>query len=69
MKNFQFHLGYNQLYTVDPCSASSGLTLFYNNEFNVSILFANNRIIDIDAVINGNNVFLSFVYGDPVPKL
>lgn len=68
MKNFQFHLGFNKLYTVEPCGTSGGLTLFYNNEVNVNVFFANNRVIDIQSVIQKKMVFMSFVYSDPVPK-
>lgn len=56
MQNFQFHLGYNKLYMVEPCGASGGLALFYKIEFDDSILFAANQIIDVVATINGNIV-------------
>lgn len=54
MKHFRFHLGYNKLFTVHICGASGGLTLFYNNDFDVNILLASNGIIDIELVIQEN---------------
>ena len=36
------------------------------DEFQVNVLFSNNRMIDIEAVIDGIKVFMMFVYGDPV---
>lgn len=68
MQQFQFHFGYHKLYTVDPCGTSGGLALFNNNDFNVNILFSNNRVIVIQADIQGTIVYLSFVYGDTIPK-
>lgn len=44
------------------------VSLFYNNKFNVDVLFANNQIIDIQAIIKRKNVFISFVCRDSVPK-
>jgi len=58
----------NNLKTVDPIGCSGGLALFYNNDFNVSINFASNRLIDLDAVYKAKIIHLSFVYGDPVPN-
>ena len=36
------------------------------DEFQVNVLFSNNRMIDIEAVIDGIKFFMMFVYGDPV---
>ena len=36
------------------------------NAYFVEIIFSNNRMIDIGAQIEGNDVFITFVYGDPV---
>lgn len=69
LQNFQFHLGYDKLYTVEPCGTSGGLALFYDNEFNVNVLFANNQIIDIQTIIQKKTIYMSFVYEDTVPKL
>ena len=55
--------------TVDPNGKSGGLTLFYTNEFQVKILYSSNRMIDIEAMVKGKKVYLTFVYGDPVQKL
>ena len=54
---------------MDPNGRSGGLALFYNNEYQVKILYSSNRMIDIEAVTNGKQVFLTFVYGEPDQKL
>ena len=54
---------------MDPSGRSWGLAVFYNNEYQVKILYSSNRMIDIEAVANGKQVFLTFVYGEPVQKL
>ena len=54
---------------MDPSGRSGDLALFYNIEHQVKILYSSNRMIDIEAVVKGKQVFLTFVYGDPVPKL
>ena len=36
------------------------------DRFQVDVLFSNNRMIDVKAVINGIKVYMTFVYGDPV---
>ena len=54
---------------VDPVGRSGGLALFYNNEYQVQVLYSSNRMIDIEAVVMGKQVFITFVYGDPVQKL
>ena len=69
VQGFQSHFGYDSLVTVDPNERSGGLALFYNNEYQVKILYSSNRMIDIEAVANGKQVFLTFVYGDPNQKL
>ena len=55
--------------TVDPVGRSGGLALFYNNEYQNQVLYSSNRMIDVEAVALGKTVYLTFVYGDPVPKL
>ncbi|KAF8114390.1 hypothetical protein N665_0038s0014 [Sinapis alba] len=50
-------------------STSGGLALYYNNEFQVNILYTSNSMIDVEAVIMRKKVYISFVYGDPVQKL
>ena len=69
VQKFQSHFGYDNLVNVDPSRRSGGLALFYNNEYQVKILYSSNRMIDIEAVTNGKQVFLTFVYGDPVQTL
>ena len=69
VQGVQAHFGYDYLVTVDPNGRSGGLALFYNNEYQVKILYSSNRMIDIEAVVKGKQVFLTFVYGDPVQEL
>ena len=57
---------FDHLFTVKPLGLSGGLALFTMDEFQVNVLFSNNRMIDIEAVIDGIKVFMTFVYGDPV---
>ena len=68
MEIFVGHFGYKHLKMVDPIGCSGGLALFYNNDFNVTIIYASNRLIDIEAVYKNKIIYLSFIYGDPVPK-
>ncbi|CAA7028222.1 unnamed protein product [Microthlaspi erraticum] len=57
------------VHMVEPRGASGGLALFYNNIYDVTIISSNKRIIDIEARHEGQVIFMSFVYGDPVVKL
>jgi len=41
---------------VDPNERSGGLALFYNNEFQVKILYSSKRMIDIEAMVKGKKV-------------
>ena len=69
VQGFQTYFGYDNLVTVDPVGASGGLVLYYNNEYQVNILYTSNRMIDVEAVALGKRVFMTFVYGKPVQKL
>ena len=66
LQNIQADLGFDHLFTVEPLSLSRGLALFFMDEFQVNVLFSKNRMIYIEAVIDGIKVFMTFVYGDPV---
>lgn len=55
LQKFEFHFGYNKLVTVDPCRTSGGLALFYNDVCKVNVLLKNNRLIDVELEIQGNN--------------
>ena len=57
------------MFTVDPVGRSGGLALFYNNESQTQVLYSSNRMIDVEAMAHGKTVYLTFVYGDLVPKL
>ena len=60
---FQSHFGYDNLVTVDPVGASGGLALFYNNEYQVDILYTSNQMIDVETMALGKKLYMSFVYG------
>ena len=66
LQNMQTDLGFDHLFTVEPLGLSGGLALFFMDEFQVNVLFSNNCMIDIEAIINGIKVYMTFVYGDPV---
>ena len=66
LQNIQADLGFDHLFTVEPLGLSGGLALFFMDDFQVNVLFSNNRMIDIEAIIDGIKVYMTFVYGDPV---
>jgi len=65
LQNMQVSLGFDCLQTVDPIGNSGGLALLYSNEFPVTVVFLNDQLIDIETIIDGNRVCITFVYGDP----
>ena len=69
LQGLQSHFGYDNLVTVDPVGASGGLALFYNNEYQVDILYTSNRMIDVETLALGKKVYMTFVYGEPVQQL
>lgn len=69
VQDFQSHFGYDNLVTVDPIGRSGGLALFYNNEYQVKILYSSNIMIDVKAVALGKRIFMTFVYGNHVQQL
>ena len=69
VQGFQSHFGYDNLVTVDPVGRSGGLALYYNNDYQVKVIYSSHRMIDMEAVALGKTVFLTFVYGDPVTDL
>ncbi|XP_010431586.1 PREDICTED: uncharacterized protein LOC104715920 [Camelina sativa] len=70
MEDKQTSLGYDNLFTVEPKGNNNdgGLALFYSNDYPVHILASDDHLIDTETVIDGNRVFMTFVYGDPVVK-
>ncbi|CAA7048396.1 unnamed protein product [Microthlaspi erraticum] len=68
MQSLQTSFGYDKLFTVEPEGRSGGLALFYFDSFDVTVLFSSNRMIDIEARIEGKKVSMTFVYGDPVTE-
>ena len=46
-----------------------GLALYFNNEYQFKVLYSRNQMIDVQAVAIGENMFMTFVYGEPVQKL
>ena len=67
VQKFQDHFGFDNMVTVDPVGRSGGLALFYN-EYQIKVLYSSNRMIDVEAVVLENTVYLTFVYGDPVQQ-
>ena len=66
MQNIHADLDFNKLFIVEQPDQHGGLALFFMNEFQIDVLFLNNRMIDVKAVINGINIYMTFVHGDPV---
>ena len=66
LQNLQAELAYDQLFTVEPLGQSGGLALFFMDDFQISVLFSNNHMIDVEAVLDGVKFFMTFVYGNPV---
>ena len=66
LQNIHADLGFDRLFTVEPFGLSGGLDLFSMDEFQINVLFSNNRMIDGETVIYGIKVFMTFVYGDHV---
>ena len=54
---------------VDPVGTSRGLALNYNKEYQINILYTSNRMMNVEAVVLGKKIFMTFVYGEPVQKL
>uniref|UniRef100_A0A0D2ZRR0 Zinc knuckle CX2CX4HX4C domain-containing protein n=1 Tax=Brassica oleracea var. oleracea TaxID=109376 RepID=A0A0D2ZRR0_BRAOL len=69
VQKWQAHFGFDNLVTIDPVGRSGGLALFYNNKYQVKVLYSSNRMIDVEAEVLGKTVYLTFVYGDPVQKM
>ena len=38
---------------------NGGLALFYNNEYQVQVLYSSNRMIDVEAMVKRKQVFLT----------
>ena len=51
---------------MEPEGRSGRLALIYLDSFDVTVLYSNNHMINIEATIEGQKVFITFVYGDPV---
>ena len=68
LQNLQIFYGYDQVYTVEPRGRSGGLALFYMDDPSVTILYAEAHIIDIETRFEGHDIFMTFVYVDPVVR-
>lgn len=66
VKGLQKILGYDHLVTVDPLGLSGDLALMWKDSFKVSVLEADNRIIDVKVSYGTLDFYLTCVYGDPV---
>lgn len=53
---------------VEPRGSSGGLVLFFNDEIKLDIIALNSRSDRYKSFFNGNKVFISFFYGNPVVK-
>ncbi|KAL1224996.1 hypothetical protein V5N11_002775 [Cardamine amara subsp. amara] len=67
--SLQKSLGYDKIFTVEPLGLSGGLAVFWKESYNVEVLYADNRIIDVKVMLGSRVFFISFVYGDPVRAL
>lgn len=47
---------------------AKGLELFYVDDLSVSILYADEYIIDIETRLERPEVFMTFLYGDPAVR-
>ena len=56
LQNIQTDLGFDRLFTVEPVGSSGGLALFFMDDFQINVLFSNNRMIDVESVIDGIKV-------------
>jgi len=61
LQNMQVSLGFDSLQTVEPIGNSGGLALFYSKDYPVKFVFLNDRLIDIETIIDGNRVLLLFM--------
>ena len=66
LQNMQVSLGFDSLKIVEPIGNSGGLALMYSKDYPVKFVFESDRLIDIETIIDGNRVFITFVSGDPV---
>jgi len=65
-QNMQVSLGFDFLQIVEPIGTSSGLALMYSKDYPVKFVFVSDRLLDIETIIDGNRLYINFVYGDPV---
>ena len=61
VQEFQSYFGFDNLVTVDPVGRSGGLAVYYNNEYQVNVLYSSIRMIDVEAVALGKMVYMTFV--------
>ena len=64
--NIEAGLGFDRLFIIEPFGLSGVLVLFSINAFQINVLFSSKKMIDVHAVIDGINVFMTFVYDDHV---
>ena len=50
---------------VPPIGLSGGLTIFWKQEVDVTVLYQSAHLIDCKVIFNGISFYLSFVYGYP----
>lgn len=66
LENVCGHLGYHDLWTVEPEGIGGGLALLWKEEVQVKILSSSSRWIDTHIVWKDKTFFLTGVYGDPI---
>ena len=53
---------------MDPVGRSEVLPRFYMDHLSVSILYADEHMIDIETILEGPEIFMTFVYSDLVVR-
>ncbi|XP_023633512.1 uncharacterized protein LOC111829070 [Capsella rubella] len=66
LQELQTTLRFDCLQTIEPMGTSGGLALMYSRDYPVHFLYLSDRLMDIETIIDGNRVYITFVYGDPV---
>ncbi|KAL1209991.1 hypothetical protein V5N11_020552 [Cardamine amara subsp. amara] len=65
----QRSLGYDMVQLVEPERLSDGLALFWKSSYEVEVLRAEKRIIDVKVKLRAICFFISFGYGEPARHL